>query len=140
IAPQNRAAEAQGAFGGGVAEQAQRIANEYGDVTQAAPQQGGGWGGQQNAAQQAPQQETANTHAQGNGASGWGAQQQTPAPAEKPKRTRTAKAAADPTGPAGDVAVQVALIHARSKVVAAVIASDADATVDDIVEISRDLM
>lgn len=70
---------------------------------------------------------------------GWGAQQgdanQT---AEVPKRSR-AKKAETVDVPAVDL-IDVALIQARARVMAAVITSDPEATVEDIIDVSRDLM
>ena len=125
IAPQpDRANAAASAFTGRVGEAMGEVANtDYGavgDQKQEVPAEqtrqpaAGGWGG---ATQQQP-------------APFEGGAEQTTAP--KATRSRAAKAPAENA--------EVSLIAARAAVLAAVIASAPDATIEDVVEMTRDLM
>lgn len=113
--PQNRSAAAASAFTGGVAEAAGRIAQEY---EQAPPQQPAGWGGGQATAAQQPAEQAQSSQ----------------------RRSRKAAAPVDAGSDAGRAAYETAVVTARATVLAAVIASDPNASVDDIVDVSRDLM
>lgn len=122
IAPEDRASAAQAAFSGGVQSAVGAIADA--DYGTAATPQAAGWGASTAEADRAKPRAAA-----------------TEAP--KPTRRRPPKdeapAPADNTVDA-QALVATALIAARARVLAAVIGSDPDASVEDIVDVSRDLM
>lgn len=124
IAPQtDRAETARSAFTGGVGDKMAQVAGDYGDVGQDAEAQGGGapagWGGGTKAAPPPfdPSEQGADTQK-----------------ATTTKRRTATKAAAP------DVSLDAVMISARATVLAAVLNSSPDASVDDVLEISRDLM
>lgn len=125
IAPVDRTEQARAAFSGGVAQHAQTIAStDYGPVAS------GGWGQAAQGSTNAAEQQSST------------GVQQAPQEAEKPKRTRRTKAeiAAGNEPQDDDTAERIAIIAARASIVAAIAASDPEATVEDIVDAARSLM
>lgn len=121
IAP-SRAAEAASAFSGGVGDSAARIAAEFATDAPQTDKAPAGWGGGQ--------------------AANAATQSQAPQPdAPAPKRTRTKAASAEVDQSVSASLVESTLIAARARVVAAVLASmDPESAVEDIVDVSRELM
>ena len=129
----------RGAFTGGVQQQADQIANgDYGPVEG----QTGGWG--QGASSQAQQQPNG-------GGTGWGQQAQQPpfdggqpaaaAEPEKPKRNRSRKAAEPEAAGSGvQLDADLVAIGVREKVLLAVMSASPEASVEDLVDITHDLV
>lgn len=143
IAPQpDRSQAAMAAFGGAVGEQAAAIeGGDYGAVTNAGPANG-------NAAASTGWASPTATPAPTEQVKAWGGKPVAGDPAEpptdKPKRTRRKAADSNDGGDGGGIdaeqATELALIDARARVIAAVMASSPDMDLADIIEIARDTM